>query len=76
MSHQNVVELVEQAVRAEPRCAACASPTTVTSQATGLWLQCTSASRQRSFLERLRSLDIGQVHTRRHLLDAEVVAAA
>ena len=76
MTHQNVVELVEQSVRTEPRCAACASHTIVVARDSGLWLECASPGRRRSLLRPLRTLDIASAHTQRHLLDAEAIAPA
>jgi hypothetical protein len=73
MTHQNVVEYVEQALRSEPWCAACGSPMTVVDESSGLWLECTTIGRQRS-----RRSWLGRLvpHTRRLLLDAEAIEPA
>ncbi len=76
MNHQNVVELVEQALHSEPRCTACGSPTHPVVRDSGLSLECAAPDRPTSFLRRLVSFDGGYAHTRRHLIDAEAIEPA
>lgn len=88
MTHANVIELAEQAVRTEPRCPVCVEPTMVVGRDSGLWLECASLGRARSLrsdrtssrtrasrlLCRLGSLGRNaSAHTRRHLLDADAL---
>lgn len=70
MSHRtHLVELIENAQRATPVCAACQEPTVVTTDAGALWLACPTLAETRSWLRQLISLDFEAVHTRELLLD-------
>jgi hypothetical protein len=64
-----VLNLLETAQRATPRCSVCYAPTTPVARDGDLWLECSAARRDRPFLERLRSLDFPSLHTRRLLLE-------
>jgi hypothetical protein len=86
MTHANVIELAEQAVRDEPHCQVCVEPTLIVGRDSGLWLECASLGRGRALradrasrgtrasrlLCRLVNADPdASAHTRRHLLDVD-----
>jgi hypothetical protein len=74
VTREHVVELVEQAVRDEPHCPACGSPTMVVTEGQGIRLECASLAHRRSLLQGSGARD--RPHTQRQLLDPEDLAAA
>lgn len=65
----HLVDLIENAQRTTPVCAACHRPTVVTNEHDALWLSCPTLGDPRSWLQQLVSLDFEAVHTRQLLLD-------
>jgi hypothetical protein len=76
MTHENAVELIEQALRSEPSCAVCPSHTIVTATGSGMWLECAASRRKRSRPGPVGALGGLRFHTRRHLVDADAIEPA
>jgi hypothetical protein len=65
----HLVELIEQAERLTPVCAACQEIPVPTTEGGALWLECPTRAEPRSWFRQLISLDFEAAHTRRLLLD-------
>ena len=65
----HLVELIEQAERQTPVCAACREIPVPTIEDGALWLECPTLTRRRSWFRQLVSLDFEAAHTHQLLLE-------
>ncbi len=63
----SALEIIEQACREQPYCAACGQQTRPVARDGGIWLECPSWADRKSRLARIVSFQAG--HTRRLLVD-------
>ncbi len=76
IDNARALELIERAERETAFCEHCDAPTVPAWHEGALWLECPSLERRRPLLQRLMTLDIAALHTRRLIAEADRLAAA